>query len=157
MAKEYQWEVGIDGVCHHVSCTATGNKYEIWVDEEHLTVVYRRGFRAMSRGLEQEFQIGGKSCLFLVWDERPDLVVDGILQRSGKDFLKEKAKRNKHMVRALWCLFTFGIAVLGVAVASICFGIGDDAWDWFDYGAYILAGVWIMVDAMLEMKYWKEQ
>lgn len=157
MAKEYAWDVTINGAPHRVTCTLPGNKYEIWVDDEDLTVVYRRSFRKMSRGLEQELQIGGEKCLFLVWDERPDLVVDGVILRNGKNFFKEKEKRKKHMITALWSLFVFGVAVLGIAVALICFGFADDSWDWFDYGAYILAGIWIVVDAMLEMKHWKEQ
>lgn len=157
MSKELKWNVTVDGCDHCVSCRATGNKYEIWVDDSDLTVVYRPSFRRMGRGLEHELKIGGKSCLFLVWDERPDLVVDGVLQYSGKDYLKEKAKRKRVMVRTLWGLTAFGAVVLGYAIVSLCLGLREDPLDWIDSAVYILAGLWIIVDARLDMKYWKEQ
>jgi uncharacterized protein YacL (UPF0231 family) len=95
MKKEYTWDVTIDGENHRVSCNLAGNKYQIWVDDEELTVVYRQSHRQMRNGLEREFSIGGKKCLFVVWDEKPDLVVEGMLLKSGKDYFQEKAKRKK--------------------------------------------------------------
>ena len=158
MSNQFTWNVTINDAAHKVSCVVNGNRYEIWVDDEELTIVYRSSFRKMRRGLERQIQIDGQKCLFLVWDDRPDLVVNGILQRSGKDFMKEKQRRKKNMIITCWCMFGFGLAILGfVAVSFFIIGLNREGMSWRHYSLYILAGLWIMIDSLVEMKRWKHQ
>lgn len=157
MAKEYSWVVTADGLEHRVTCSLAGNRYQIWVDDEDLTTVYLQTGKKARYGLEQKLQIGGKTCLFVVWDQRPDLVVDGKMVQSGKDYDAEKAKRKKGMLRVSWIMFAFGIAILCfVAVWAVLALYNGWQHNWRHYSLYLIAAVWIIVDATLERKYWLE-
>ena len=157
MKKEYTWEISLEGATHLVTCVPRGNKYELWVDDEDLTVVYRPGVRKMNHGLEQALSVGGKSCLFVVWDERPDLVVDDMMQESGKSYSKEKGKRKKGMITAYTIMFCAGIALFGLIIASLFVDALKEKWEWIDYAVYILAAMLLIYDGGMEMKYWKNQ
>ncbi len=74
------WHVRIHGHKHRVTCKIEMNKYVIFVDDHHLTNIYRDSMKKMRMGFEQTLRICGQDCLFVVWDERPDLVVDGFIQ-----------------------------------------------------------------------------
>ena len=157
MKNELMWEVSVDGVLHRAICKITLNKYEIWVDDADYTVVYRENARRMRKGLEHELLIGDKKCLFVVWDEKPDLVVDGTMLKSNKDYFQEKAKRRKRMLTATWVMFAFGLAVLVFAVVALCIGgWNNEKMGWRHCSLYVLAAIWIIVDATLERMRWKE-
>ena len=153
MAKEYRWNVTVDGVAHTVQCQPAGNRYLIWVDDEELTVVYRRSYKKMRYGLEERLEICGKQCLFIVWDERADLVVDGILS-SGKDYQQEKSRRIRMFMAFEWSLFAAGAALLAVVVVFLCLG-------WVTpekrakYVTYAIAALWLMVNSLVQQKRWK--
>lgn len=153
MAKEYRWNVTVDGVAHTVQCQPAGNRYLIWVDDEELTVVYRRSYKKMRYGLEERLEICGKQCLFIVWDERADLVVDGILS-SGKDYQQEKSRRIKRFVSFAWSLFAAGAVLLVAVVVFFCLGWVTTA-NRAKYVTYAIAAVWLMVNSLLQQKRWK--
>lgn len=154
MAKEYIWNVTVDGQGHMVRCVPTGNKYVIWVDDEELTVIYRLSNRKMVYGLEEKLEVCGKECFFIVWDERPDLVVDGQMVSGGKDYQQEKSKRSKLYIMLHWILFAMGVVLLGVVVVFTCLGWVDET-ERAKYCVYFGASVWLIVDSLIQRKRWK--
>lgn len=139
MAKEYNWDLTLDGVAHRVCCVPTGNKYILYLDEEHLTNVYRESVRKMQFGLEIEIEICGKKCLFVVWDKTPDIVIDGVMQGKKLDYEQAREKRKQSCCKGFRILFWVGIFWVCAAVhfatlpapildadkliKSVCFGI----------------------------------
>ena len=145
MAKEYSWNVNVDGVAHHVDCIPTNNKYQMFVDEDFLTNVYRKSVRAMALdGLEEKISVCGKECLFLVWDETPDLVVDGALLGRGIDYASEKEKRNKGAKTVYGIIFWIGVALM--VLMGVCALLGwSKAIGWDDVTIYTIAAIWMMI------------
>ena len=150
MAKEYTWAV--DG--HRITATFKINKYVIHVDDDHVTNVYRLPAKQMRFGMEESVTILGKTCLFIVWDEIPDLVIDGKMVRRGVDYTKAKESRRRNMIAIYTAIAVFGlIDLLGVFLYA-WFGfllMTDDAirvWS-----ALLSAGIW-MVGMGLWMR-WK--
>lgn len=117
MAKEYCWDISIDGESHQVCCELSNNKYILYLDEEHLTNVYRDFPRKMHFGLEAEIEIRGKKCLFVVWDETPDLVVDGVMQGKKIDYEQAREKRKQSSCKAFRILFW--VALLWTCAVSL--------------------------------------
>lgn len=109
MAKEYNWEISIDDVPHKICCVPSGNKYILYVDDEFLTNVYRESVRKMQFGLETEVEICGKKCLLIVWDEMPDLVIDGVMQGKNTDYLQAREKRKHGCCKGFRFLFWAGL------------------------------------------------
>ena len=96
--REHTWNVIIDGVEHLIYCCFEGNRYVLYADDDHVANVYRKSVRAMWQGLEEPVTICGKPCLFIVWDEKPDIVVNGMLVGKGVDYhiaLKKEKLRNE--------------------------------------------------------------
>lgn len=145
MAKEHIWNVSVGGMSHRVSCTLANNHYQIFVDDDFLTNVYRKSFRAMARdGLEETISVCGKECLFLVWDETPDLVVDGILLGRGIDYASAKAKRDKSAKMVYAIVFWIGTALL--ILMGVCALLGwSRAIGWDDVTIYTIAAIWMMI------------
>ena len=120
MAKEYSWDVNINGEIHRVFCERSTNKYILYVDDTFLINVYREFVRKTQFGLETEVEICGKKCLFIVWDETPDLVVDGVMQGMNTDYEQAREKRKQGCCKGFRILFWIGLlwvcAVLLVAI-----------------------------------------
>lgn len=154
MKREYHWEVPVDGTIHRVTCTPTGNRYIIWVDDEESTVVYRLSSRKMRDGLEKKLDICGKECLLVVWDERPNLVVDGQMLGSGKNFQQEKEKRIKGILLLYQLFFVLAAVLLAVVIVFFCFGWIDKS-ERAGYVRYMIASIWVMIGSMLGHRRWK--
>lgn len=142
MAKEYVWNVLIDGEDHSVSCVLKGNKYVLHVDDEFLTNVYRKSMAPDD--LECPVTICGKACLFIVWDAKPDLVVDGILLSRAVDHQQALAKRNKDFRMVYRVIFWCGVAILVLVAVFALLGLGNTA-DYDDMAFYTIAGVWMVI------------
>lgn len=124
MAKEFNWDVSINGEDHRVCCVLSNNKYILYVDDEYLTNVYRKSVWEMQLGLEAEVEICGKKCLFIVWDEKPDLVIDGVMQGKNTDYLQAREKRKQGCCKWFRILFWAGIAVMClIPVLCVAFSI----------------------------------
>lgn len=90
--KDLAWKVPVDGRVYHVRCVDNGNKYDLYLDDEHLTRVWKQDDIRQDR--EQPVTIGGKVCQFVIYDGIPDLAVDGILLNAEAEYLKtEKSRR----------------------------------------------------------------
>lgn len=141
MAKEYVWDVQ----SHRVCCVTANNKYQIFVDDEFLTTVYRKSFRVMMHdGLEEKISVCGKECLFLVWDETPDLVVDGVLLRQGIDYASAKEKREKTAKGVFRFMFWAGLGLLVYLAISVLLGRGPEI-GWHAIAIDSVAAIWLMV------------
>ena len=113
MGKTTIWEFELCGKTVTVSCERKGNKYILYLGDDHLTNVYRVNAKKMRYGLEEEITIGSERCMFVVLDETPDLVVKGRMVKRDVDYAAFKEKRRSGMER----LYTL-IAVLGVVLLA---------------------------------------
>lgn len=92
----------------------------MYLDEEHLTNVYRESVRKMQFGLETEIEICGKKCLFVVWDETPDIVIDGVMQGKKLDYEQAREKRKQSCCKGFRILFWVGLIwVCAVLLATV--------------------------------------
>jgi hypothetical protein len=143
MAKEYFWDVTIDGEPHQLYCSFTGNKYVLYVDDDHIANVYRKSVATMWHGMEEPVTICGKECLFLVWDEKPDFVIDGRLIGKNIDYEKALKKKNNSLFTAYRIVFGAGLLLLTLLVVLICM-----RWVTFDLHDLIICvgvGIWMTV------------
>lgn len=144
MQREYTWEVTIDGAMRRIYCRFEGNRYVLYADEDHVANIYRKSVHTMWQGMEESVNICGKECLFVVWDERPDIVVDGRLVGRGIDYQKALKKKNAGFLTGYRIVFWAGVGLLAVMAVLICAGWGSAA-DWDDVIISIIAGVWMVI------------
>ncbi len=120
MKKEFEWELSLDGETHRACCVCSDTRYVIYLDDDHVTNIYRLSGGAMSRGLEAPVELLGKPCLFTVWDETPDLVVDGIMVARGVSYEEAKAQRKKASTLIYEIMTGVGMALLVVSTLLLC-------------------------------------
>lgn len=126
--KELAWNVPVGGRVYHVQCVDNGNKYDLYLDDEHLTRVWKQDDIRQDR--EQDVTIGGKVCQFVVYDGIPDLAVDGILLNAEAEFQKTEKSRRR------FALFTGIFQTLIGILACFCWAIltiggGEVPGGWF--------------------------
>ena len=92
MKNDLNWKVIVDGETHVVRCETFKTVFDIYVDD---TLALRMG-RNESDGLdtERDIRVGGKTCQFVIYDGKPDLSVDGILQGAERS-LRRAELRNR--------------------------------------------------------------
>ncbi|MBQ8862108.1 MAG: hypothetical protein IJ021_05155 [Clostridia bacterium] len=105
MSKEYVWKLPVGGAEKEISCEASGNKYFLYAGDAFVDTFYKNA----SGDVDEEVTLCGIHCRFVSFGDKPDLVIDGIMLSSGKDYEKEKAARTK--------------ANKGFAVAEIVVGV----------------------------------
>ena len=142
MAKEHVWHVSIGGKNHRVDCVLKGNKYVLYVDDEFLTNVYRKSFGPDD--VEVPVTICGKRCSFIVWDQKPDLVVDGILLGRGIDHQQALTRRQKNHQMVYWIIFCFGVMIL-VFVAVFAILSNGKSLDYDTLLFYTIVGVLMII------------
>ena len=105
MSKEYVWKLPVEGTEKEISCEASGNKYFLYVGDAFVDTFYKNA----SGDVDDEVTLCGVPCRFVSFGDKPDLVVDGVMLSSGKDYEKEKTARTK--------------ANKGFAVAEVVVGV----------------------------------
>ena len=105
MSKEYVWKLPVEGTEKEISCEASGNKYFLYVGDAFVDTFYKNA----SGDVDEEVTLCGVPCRFVSFGDKPDLVVDGVMLSSGKDYEKEKTARTK--------------ANKGFAVAEVVVGV----------------------------------
>ena len=143
--REHTWNVIIDGVEHLIYCCFEGNRYVLYADDDHVANVYRKSVRAMWQGLEEPVTICGKPCLFIVWDEKPDIVVNGMLVGKGVDYHIALKKKNSGMRLGYRTVFWAGVALLVVRAVLLCVGMEKGMEDWIDAVISAVAGIWMVI------------
>lgn len=142
--REYLWKVTVEGVEHRISCSVEGNRYVLYADDDHVANIYRKSARTMWYGLEESVTMFGKRCTFVVWDEKPDVAVDGVLIGSGVDYQQALVKKNARKLVGYRVAFWCGILLIAVLVALICFGRVNNPEDWIDTGIRAAIGIWFV-------------
>lgn len=92
MAKEFTWDLRVEGTRHEVLARDRGNSFDIYVDEE-----FRFNVRSdINLDIEEDLSVGSKRCRIVVYRGVPDLAVDGILMNAEAQLLKND-RRNKRL------------------------------------------------------------
>ena len=92
MAKEFTWDLRVEGTRHEVLARDRGNSFDIYVDEE-----FRFNVRSdINLDIEEDLSVGSKRCRIVVYRGVPDLAVDGILMNAEAQLLKND-RRNKYL------------------------------------------------------------
>ena len=142
MAKCYVWHMTIDGAVHRVDCVPKGNKYVLYLDDGFLTNVYRKSVGLPD--LEIPLTICDKACSFIVWDQKPDLVVDGILLGRGMDHQQAKMKRQKDHQTVYRIIFWIGLMILAFAAVYTVLNV-EKGLDYETLLFYSVTGVWMII------------
>lgn len=113
MAKEYTWKIQVDGQSATVICVPQGNKYRIFLNDDHVTDIYRLPNWQMRFGMEAPFTIGTERFLLVAWDDIPDLVWQGRMLTRDVEYAPARERRRANKER----MYTF-IAILGVVLLA---------------------------------------
>ena len=156
MGKETVWSFALDGRSITVSCEQKGNRYVLYLDDDHLTNVYRLRGKQMRYGLEEEITIGTECCLFVVLDEVPDLVVRGRMIGRNVDYAAFKEMRRSGWERLYTMIAILGVLFLaGVAVFAY---LGLTNWDnLHGWTSLLMGSVWMIGMGLYYRGKWIEQ
>ena len=149
MAKEYRWE--LEGHC--VRATLKGNCYVLYLDGDHFMDIHRLPKRQMRYGMEVSVTILGKPCLFVVWEEIPDLVVNGKMLHRGVDYAYAKETRRHNMEVMYTATAVFGLVALAVAWVMLQLGMISDE-NLRIVSALLAAGIWMVVMGLYYRSKW---
>ena len=115
MRKNNEWYPEINGVEKHVVCDIDPkeNTYTITVDDELITSGDMKKSKKLSReGMEVPFEVDGVECRFIIWNNLPDLAVDGILLSCDKDYKEIRRQLAINMLSQCLSSALVGIVVL---------------------------------------------
>ena len=152
MKKDNIWKVTIDGEQYVVRCDTFKTVYDVYVDDDLAIRVGRDDSEDMY--IEHDITIGGKVCQFVIYNGRPDLSVDGILQGVV-------ARERRTDLRNRLLKFFGGIAVASVSsFAAFLWFVFDAAGEPIFGGIpalvcifiFILGGLWLVASALLKKK-----
>ena len=112
MAKKRNmaWDVQAEGKYYLVQCVDKGNKYDLYVDEEYLTTVWKK--QEICEDIEQDIRIGGKLCQFVAYDGVPDISVDGVLLNAEEEYLKAERKRRRYDILTGFLMTSVGMLAI---------------------------------------------
>ena len=108
--KNLAWDVQVEGNNYLVQCVDKGNKYELYLDEEPLTTVWKK--HEIREDIEQDIRIAGKKCQFVVYDGEPDISVDGILLHAEEEYLYTLRKNRRYDILTGFLMTTVGILAI---------------------------------------------
>lgn len=105
MAKEYIWNLRVDGTRHEVLATDKGNGFDIYVDGEFRFTIGSD----INLDIEEDLTVGSKRCRMVVYRGVPDLAVDGVLM-NAEEALRRQEKRSRRTT----ILCGIGLVLLGL-------------------------------------------
>lgn len=156
MGKEYRWDIELDGSSATVICVPKGNKYILYLNDDHLTNIYRLPKNKMPYGLVEEVRIGTEDCKFVVWEEVPDLVVGGKMIHRGVDFETARENRRRNMENMYTITAIFGVIVLHGVFLFAYFGSLNEG-TLRGWTAMLMAGLWMVGMGLYHRGKWIEQ
>lgn len=141
MAKEYEWNAEIDGESYKIQCVISNNRYILYVNDDNVATFYRKMFR---NSIDKPLNIGTQQCRFVVWDEVPDLVVNGRLLTRDCDYQPTRNKRSKVFLIGGIAMTVIGaLAILAYLVLLIG---GEDVSQWrftvVTAALFMISGTW---------------
>ncbi len=89
MRKNNEWYAVINNVERHVVCDADTkeNKYTITVDDQLVASGEMKPTSKLNReGMEVPFTVDGVECIYIIWNNLPDLSVDGVLMSCNRGY-----------------------------------------------------------------------
>jgi hypothetical protein len=86
MKKTKSWSVKIDEADYLVTFTPSLLIAKIKLVVNGAPITIERHFPQGFIGIDQPFTLGGKECHFILWNGKPDLVVDGVFLDSKKPY-----------------------------------------------------------------------
>ena len=146
MAREYFWNIRVDGSRHEILARDKGNSFDVYVDDQ-----FRFSIRSdINLDIEEDLTVGTKRCRIVVYRGVPDLAVDGILLDAEAKLLKEE-RRNRRFTRLAAIL----LMVLGVGAIwawTLIYLSGETHFGGF-MGPVLAAlafgaGVWLMLRSL---------
>lgn len=144
MAKEYEWNTQINGESYKIQCMISNNRYILFVNDDNVATFYRKMFR---NSVDKPLTIGGQQCRFVVWDEVPDLVVDGKLLTRDCDYQPTRQKRGK--VSLICGIVMAVIGVLAILAYLILLAGGEDVSQW---RFTVIAAVLLLISGIWEIR-----
>ena len=124
MKREFQWKVTLDGVPHRVYCRFAGDRYVLYADGVYETEILRKSAHTMWDGMEQPVTLFGKECIFVVWDEKPDVVIDGRLIGRKRNYVKAQKRRGNRIFVGYGILFGACALVFVLVMCLLFMGLG---------------------------------
>lgn len=156
MGREYRWDLVMDGIPVTVTCEQKGNKYVLYLDDDHLTNIYRLPKKQMPYGLVEDVRIGTVNCKFVVWEEVPDLVVAGRMVHRGVDFEIARENRRRNMENMYTVTSVFGVIILlGVFLFAYFGWLSEETLR--GWSAMMMAGLWMVFHGLYYRGKWIEQ
>ena len=156
MGRQYRWNLELDGIPVIVTCEQMGNKYVLYLDDDHLTNIFRLPKNQMHYGLVEDIRLGTRNCKFVVWEEIPDLVVDGRMVHRGVNFETARENRRRNMENMYLVTAVFGMMILLGVFLFASFG-------WLNeetlrgWSAMLMAGTWMVFHGLYYRGKWIEQ
>ena len=145
MKREYVWNITIDGIAHQVGCRFAGDRYELYADGVYAVEVLRHSISTMWDGIHEPVSLFGQKCLFVVMDEVPDLVIDGVMVGRKRDYEKVLRHRACRPYVGYGSLLGACVLLLVATVWHLASGRGSQT-GWYDIfialGAAVTMGSW---------------
>lgn len=145
MQREYVWNVAIGGVEHQIGCRFAGDRYELYADGVYAVEVLRDRISTMWDGMQKPVSLFGKECLFVVLDEVPDLVIDGIMVGRKREYEKVLRQRARRPYVGYGVLLGSCVLLLVAVVWLLASGRGQQT-GWYNIfialGAAFTMGAW---------------
>ena len=108
MAKEFTWDLRVEGTRHEVLARDRGNSFDIYVDEE-----FRFNVRSdINLDIEEDLSVGSKRCRIVVYRGVPDLAVDGILMNAEAQLLKNDRSNKRLTIFGGLLLMILGVIAM---------------------------------------------
>lgn len=120
MKNSYEWYAVINDTERHITCEAENGTYMIAVDGTAAASEKMKSKGKLSReGIEIPFQVDGTECRFIIWNNLPDLSVDGMLMSCDKPY---KEVRRQIAINTLsQCLSSALVGIVVLILVTVGF------------------------------------
>ncbi len=151
MAKEYVWNIRVEGTWHEICLKDKGNSFDVYVDEE-----FRYNVRSdINLDIEEDLTVGTKRCRVVVYRGVPDLAVDGILLNADADI--RKADRRNRILAFLAGLLMMVLSVVAIWAWTFIYAGGESHFGGIGgpifAAAMFAAGVWLIIRTIRKRGY----
>lgn len=151
MAKEYVWNIRVEGTRHEITALDKGNSFDISVDGE-----FRYNIRSdISLDIEEDLTVGAKRCRMVVYRGVPDLAVDGILMNVEAD-IRKADRRNRILAVLAGCLMLC-VSLIAVWAWTLIYASGESHFGGIGgpifAAAMFAAGVWLIIRTIRKKGY----
>ena len=121
--KITEWESNVNGKNYKFVYQKIKGGHELEVNGAKQVI--KAGGKSVILGFDEEFDLDGKPARLVLEDKAPDVAVDGILIRSGKEYVSTPSWVMIFSIACFVLLFVGGVigAVIGVLGSMACIAI----------------------------------